>query len=82
MYAQADTRGPYVIPDFQLEEICRSVVNNEENHFAVSLHKRGKTGIPRLVMQVMRELPKSELSNDMLIRIYQTLKKVMDGTSN
>lgn len=71
-----------MIEDFQLEEICKSVVNNEENHFAVSLHKRGKTGMPRLVMQVIRQLPNSEISNDMLIRIYQTLVKVMDSTSN
>ena len=71
-----------MIEDFWLEEICRKVVNNEENHFAVSLHKRGKTGLRRLVMQVMRELPKAELSNDMLVRIHQTLVKVMDTTSN
>lgn len=68
--------------DFELEQICRTVVENEENHFAVSLHKRGKTGLPRLIMQVMRELPKAELSNDMLVRIHQTLVKVMDSTSN
>jgi hypothetical protein len=71
-----------VIEDFWLEEICKKVVNSEENHFAVSLHKRGKTGLPRLIMQVMRELPKAEISNDMLVRIHQTLVKVMDGTSN
>jgi len=71
-----------MIADFQLEEICRSVVNDEANHFAVSLHKRGKTGLPRLIMQVMCKLPKNELSNDILVRINQILIRIMDNTNN
>jgi hypothetical protein len=71
-----------MIEDFWLEEICKKVVNNGDNHFAVSLHKRGKTGLPYLIMQVMREIPKDELSNDLLVKINSTLVRVMDSTSN
>jgi len=68
--------------DFELEQVCKAVVENEENHFAVSLHKRGKTGLPRLITQVMRKIPKAEMSNDVLVRIHQTLVKILDTTSN
>ncbi len=68
--------------DEELEQLCRSVVEDEENHFAVTLYRRGKTGLPRLITRVMLQIPKAEYTNDTLVKIHDTLRKVLGSTGN
>ena len=71
-----------MIEDFWLEEICRRVLAADENRFTIVLHKHGKSVLGHLVGKVSMEVPKAELSKDLLLRAHQMLAKLLDETSN
>ena len=68
--------------DSELEELCRQVVNDEGNRFAISLHRRGKSGLGYLVGKVTLQVPKNDLTNDFLVKAHQILSRLIDDTTN
>jgi hypothetical protein len=71
-----------MVSDIELEAICRKVLSADENRFTVVLYKHGKSMLGHLVDRVSREVPKAELSKDLLLRAHQMLARLLDETSN
>lgn len=68
--------------DSELEELCRQTLNDEENRFAVVLYRRGKSSLGFLVSRVYRQVPKAEMTNDLLVKSHQILARLLDDTTN
>ena len=64
--------------DSELEGVCRRVLAAEENRFAVLLCHRGKSGMGRLVCQVIRATPKNKLTGDFYDRAFQAIRRLLE----
>jgi hypothetical protein len=70
-----------MISDAEIEQACRRVMDADENRFAVSLCRRGKSGLGYLVGRVVREVPKNELTQDFLDRAFQTFSVLLKDST-